>query len=211
MGRRKQNPEDSEKRHLIMKMAIKMFMKQGYSLVTMDAIAEAVPVSKRTLYNHFKDKKALFTAVMESRCGALFTTIEKALQDVTDPEHTLTEFGMMLLDMLLQPDSINIYRTAITEAFHFPELGELFYESGPKRSCDILSRYMQTLHDRKFLHITNPTLAASVFLGMLKNNVQMRYMLSLKKRMSMAERKEVVEYVVRVFFYGQQYPKRLGV
>ena len=34
-------------------------MAQAYSEVSMDALADAVPVSKRTLYNHFHDKKSV--------------------------------------------------------------------------------------------------------------------------------------------------------
>src|SRR4051812_46422879 len=118
MGRKKQNPEDSEKRSLILKVAAKMFMSQGFTEVSMDMLADAVPVSKRTLYNHFKDKKSLFTAVMQARCGGLFSKLEQSMHGKLGVEETLSNIGRQFLDLVMEQDSVNIYRTAITESQH---------------------------------------------------------------------------------------------
>ena len=203
MGRKKQNPQDSAKRALILKRAAKMFMSQGYTLVSMDALAEAVPVSKRTLYNHFKDKKAIFTAVMEARCQTLFHQLEKSLQGDKSVEETLTQIGRQFLDLVMEADSINIYRTAITESKHFPELGKLFYESGPARSKAVLTDYMNKMHAMGKLRITHSGLATDMFLNMLKGGTHMQRLLGVKKRVSDEEKDEIVHYAVQVFLYGQ--------
>src|SRR5665213_1216003 len=99
MGRKKQIPEESAKRALILKTAQKLFMEQGYSKVSMDALAEAVPVSKRTLYNHFNDKSALFIAVMQERCQQVFEKFERTLKDgERSVEQTLTLLGEQFLN-----------------------------------------------------------------------------------------------------------------
>jgi TetR/AcrR family transcriptional repressor of mexJK operon len=202
MGRKKQNPEDSIKRGLILKKAAKMFMTQGYSAVSMDGLAEAVPVSKRTLYNHFKDKKALFTAVMQNRCQLLFSTLEQSLDGSQNVEKTLTEIAKEFLGVVLEPDALNIYRTAITESQHFPELGKLFYESGPKRSRAILAEYLSKVDASGEMKVPNPELAAGIFLNMLLGRIQMQCLLGLKKDVSPAEKNEIIRYVVTVFLYG---------
>src|ERR1700733_5577876 len=115
MGRKKQIPEESEKRALILKTAQKLFVTQAYNEVSMDALAEAVPVSKRTLYNHFRDKKTLFAAVMQGRCqrvlGQLMQTLEGGAR--RSVEQTLTAIGQQFLRVVLEPDALNIYRTAL--------------------------------------------------------------------------------------------------
>lgn len=204
MGRKKQNPEDSTKRLLILQMAGKMFMNQGYSAVSMDALAEAVPVSKRTLYNHFKDKKALFSAVMQARCGQLFEKLKESLQENQSVEKALTMIGQQFLSVVLEPDAINIYRTAITEAAHFPELGQLFYDSGPKRSRAMLACYLEKLNNDGILKIPNPELAASIFLSMLMGRVQMQRLLGLKTQVSAKEKNEIIRYVVQIFLHGHE-------
>jgi TetR/AcrR family transcriptional repressor of mexJK operon len=203
MGRKKQNPAESAKRSLILKQAGKMFMTLGFSAVSMDALAEAVPVSKRTLYNHFNDKKALFTAIMQSRCQLLFNQLQESLNEHQGIEKTLTAIAEQFLAVVFEPDAINIYRIAITEAQSFPEMGKLFYESGPKRSTMMLASYLEKTHKKGLLSIKNPELAANVFLSMLTNRMQMQCMLGLKKSTSKKEKKEIISYVVQVFLHGQ--------
>jgi TetR/AcrR family transcriptional repressor of mexJK operon len=202
MGRKKQNLDESPKRLLILKTASKMFMTLSYDEVSMDALADAIPVSKRTLYNHYKDKKALFSAVMQNRCQMVFSKLSEILQDNKSPEYTLTNIGQQYLGIVLEPDAVNIYRTAITESQKFPELGKLFYEAGPKRSTAILADYLKSLHTKKILNVPNPELAANTFMGMLLNRIQMKCMLGFQKRVSEEEKNDIVRYVVKVFLYG---------
>ncbi len=204
MGRKKQDPENSAKRLQILKTAGKMFMTLGYSEVSMDALAQAVPVSKPTLYHYFKDKKALFTAVMQSRCQMLFSQLQETLREGQSVEQTLTSIGHQFLDVILEPDAINIYRTALTEAQQFPELGKLFYESGPKRSTAVLADYLKKLHAKRVLYVPDAEMAAIVFLGMLSNRTQMKCLLGLKKRVGPKKKDEIIRYVVKVFLHGQQ-------
>jgi TetR/AcrR family transcriptional repressor of mexJK operon len=202
MGRKKQDPENNAKRTLILQIASKMFISQGYSSVSMDALAEAVPVSKRTLYNHFTDKRALFTAVMQQRCQHVFDQLEQTLYSEKTPRQALTALGKQFLTMVLEPDAINIYRTAITEAQAFPELGELFFESGPRRAARTLADYLKKLDAAHALTIPNPELAAHFFFSMIKSRPQMQCMLRIKTNLSKKEKDEIVHYAVDVFLKG---------
>lgn len=199
MGRKKLDPNTSTKRALILKAAGKMFIKQGYSAVSMDAIADAVPVSKRTLYNHFNDKKALFSAVMTSRCQHVYQMLEQNLTDERGVERVLNEVGSKFLDIVLDTDAVDMYRTIITESQHFPELGKLFYESGPKRTRAMLADYLKRVHSKGVLNVPQPELASGLFVGMLLNRVQMQCLLGVKKNVPAAERAEIIRYGVQVF------------
>lgn len=44
-----------------------MFLREGFTRASMDAIAEAASVSKRTVYNHFPDKQALRGRIVNLR------------------------------------------------------------------------------------------------------------------------------------------------
>ena len=55
----------SEQKHLdILEAASNLFKECGFSDVSMDAIADRAGVSKRTVYNHFGSKEALFEAIL---------------------------------------------------------------------------------------------------------------------------------------------------
>lgn len=202
MGRKKQNPEESVKRSRILEAASDMFMRMGYKAVGMDALCEAVPVSKRTLYNHFSDKKALFSAVMQQCCQPLFDSLKASLAGCGGPRECLTGFADRYLDLVLDPGAINLYRIAMTEAPQFPELGALFYECGPKRSSEVLAGYLRGLHEGGVLHIPEPELAAHFLLGMLKSRPQMQCMMGMSGGISDADKRLIARYAVQVFLTG---------
>jgi len=52
-------------RNRILTKAYGLFYKEGFARVSMDAIAEATGVTKRTLYYHFDSKDALVAAVLD--------------------------------------------------------------------------------------------------------------------------------------------------
>ena len=52
-------------RQRIIEEAARLFITQGVRLVTMDDIAKRLGISKRTIYEHFKDKRELIVSVLE--------------------------------------------------------------------------------------------------------------------------------------------------
>jgi AcrR family transcriptional regulator len=61
-------PRDSQQtRQRILDAAYAQFRRRGYTRVSMDEIAAATAVTKRTLYYHFKSKDALLAAVLETQ------------------------------------------------------------------------------------------------------------------------------------------------
>lgn len=53
------------KRAAIVDAAIEAFLASGYDATSMDRIAAHAGVSKRTVYNHFPSKDALFVAILQ--------------------------------------------------------------------------------------------------------------------------------------------------
>jgi AcrR family transcriptional regulator len=61
-------PRSSDQtRKRILDAAYRLFRRQGYSRVSMDEIAAATRVTKRTLYYHFKSKDQLLARVLEAQ------------------------------------------------------------------------------------------------------------------------------------------------
>src|SRR5262245_20349856 len=61
-------PRDADRtRRRILDAAYAQFRRRGYSRVSMDEIASAARLTKRTLYYHFAGKDALLTAVLEAQ------------------------------------------------------------------------------------------------------------------------------------------------
>lgn len=63
-------PRSAEKtRAQVVEAAYTLFRRQGFSRVTMDDIAAASKVTKRTLYHHFESKDRLLQEVLEDQHG----------------------------------------------------------------------------------------------------------------------------------------------
>jgi TetR/AcrR family transcriptional regulator of autoinduction and epiphytic fitness len=62
--KKRKKRDTSGKRQAILEGAIKVFTEQGFGAASMDAIAEVAGVSKRTVYNHFQSKEALFQTIV---------------------------------------------------------------------------------------------------------------------------------------------------
>jgi len=83
----------------ILKGAERLFFKHGYSGVRIDDIADAVGITKKTIYNHFPNKYALVQAVIETNVVGLlmeldaFACDENNESNSLDKIHRLTMFG----------------------------------------------------------------------------------------------------------------------
>ncbi len=100
-------------RERVIRKARELFLAQGYAAVSMQQIADAVGVNKATLYHYFRDKQALFIAVMVEQGKQMNAAIAAALaagetlrdklqsvaQTVLDMQHS--DFGRLSSDMHL--------------------------------------------------------------------------------------------------------------
>lgn len=193
-----------QKREQIIKVATQMFIERGYSAVTMDSIAEAAPVSKPTLYNHFENKAALFYAVMEEKTSAIFLMLKDVIEHEAPVEETLNQMGLHFLDVIMKPEAVAMYSIMISESKNFPELSKMFYEVGPRRISGLVADYLVEQHKAGRLNVPNPDLSAQIFISMIKGQHHTRSLLSLETKIPPKERAELIEYVVSVFINGHR-------
>lgn len=74
-----------------------LFFKQGYKRTTMDEIANDSGVSKKTIYNHFTNKRDLLVDVIKKNMESIISTMERIAYDrdlaVLERIEDLIEFG----------------------------------------------------------------------------------------------------------------------
>lgn len=108
------------KREAIVQAAIAEFREHGFSGTSMDRVAAAADVSKRTVYNHFPSKDALFEAILLhlwERSHALPAVRYDAARPLQEQLHALLQAKMRLLD---DPSFIHLSRVALAEMMHTP-------------------------------------------------------------------------------------------
>src|SRR5712672_2662676 len=60
---------DPAKRAAILEGARAVFMREGFALGSMDAVAAEAGVGKQTIYRHFRSKEVLVEALVEAMCA----------------------------------------------------------------------------------------------------------------------------------------------
>lgn len=109
------------KRAAILDAAVAEFRQAGYEATSMDRIAEAAGVSKRTVYNHFPSKEALFAQILEKLWESsangrdLVYRADKPLRD------QLLELVKLKLRTLDDTNFLDLARVAIAAGIHSPE------------------------------------------------------------------------------------------
>ena len=73
--------EQQQRRNRIVDMAEAVFLRDGYEKAALPAIAEAAGYNRRTLYLYFKDREAIFQAVVLRSLTRLLTALEAAARD----------------------------------------------------------------------------------------------------------------------------------
>ncbi|WP_264163419.1 TetR/AcrR family transcriptional regulator [Burkholderia contaminans] len=155
------------KRAAIVDAAIEEFLASGYDATSMDRIAARADVSKRTVYNHFPGKEALFAAILQKLWDATRTVSSPTYRaDVPLREQLLT-----LLDrkMRLLGDEafLSLARVAIGAAIHSPERARDMVERLGEREED-MTVWVRTAAAAGRLSVTDPVFAANQLHGVVK-------------------------------------------
>lgn len=199
------NKPNNPKRQAILDAATRAFIAHGYSGASMEAIAEAAPVSKPTLYNHFKSKQDLFAAVIECRCEALLGALGGVKTDARDPVAGLSDFARTFIDLVYADEALQLYRLIIGEQQHFPDLGELIYRVGAEPVFRQLASYLAELDAARILHVVDPEMSSRLFLNMLKGDQHFRCLLGLQAGLGEPEKQRLISTVVAFFLKGHGY------
>ncbi len=153
-------PGGSElKEAAIVQAARELFVRDGFERTSVDAIADLAGVSKRTIYNHYEDKRTLFLAVIRetyrSMIDAIDAIIDKHLTDVADPEESLAGFAVEAAMLAFRsPERSAMIRLMMAEASHFPELQR--ERMRPFSVTDRLAQRLAGIAQRGLLEIPDP-------------------------------------------------------
>lgn len=112
VGRRERKKEET--RRAILSAAANLFSQRGYEASSIDEIAEAADVAKRTLYNNFESKEQIVLAL---RCQYFEALIEKAIEQAASAKSPLSVVEGFVVD-------------SVRWTFEQPELARVLFRDG---------------------------------------------------------------------------------
>ena len=119
-----------------------LFLEMGYGKVSLELIARQAHVAVRTIYVKFGGKAGLFKAVLIANRDK-FIAPQKMEQDSRPFKDIVGDFSEHFLEMINEPDALEVQRMVIAEARINPEVAHSFFEAGPRQSREMLARFFE--------------------------------------------------------------------
>jgi TetR/AcrR family transcriptional repressor of mexJK operon len=126
--------------HNLIETAGALFLKHGYTKVSLEAIAREAHVAVRTIYVKFGGKAGLLTAVIEARRGR-FLKVRDMETDTRPFKIIVNDFARHFLSLLWEPEAISLQRVVIAEGAANAELAQAFWKAAPVATREMLARF----------------------------------------------------------------------
>src|SRR4051794_36740242 len=166
---RRGRPANEALGQTIVDAACELFVELGFQATTLDKVAQRAKVSKLSIYRHFENKEALFSAAIAARCHqfapqALFEGVDGSAED------QLMAVGSSLLRTLLSPDVRSVEAMIMADKTNQKSLSKLHYEAGPAHVIAQIEALLGQLHAKAVLNVPDPLRSARLFAALFKGS-----------------------------------------
>jgi TetR/AcrR family transcriptional regulator of autoinduction and epiphytic fitness len=194
-------------REAIVEAAARLFLQRGFGSVSMDELAEAAGVARRTLYNQFARKEEIFREMLLRVSGQLEDAFPPGIETRGDVEEVLRVLAGVILDLHKNPKYLGFLRMVVADSRQFPWIAEEFAAVMDPQTGRLI-RYLDHLNSMGILDCRNPTLAAHQFMGMLNEFSLWPWMMGREGVPVSGE--DVVEETIRIFLSHYRRPRSDG-
>jgi AcrR family transcriptional regulator len=180
--RRRESSDETVVRGRILEAAFAAFMKSGYAAASTLEIASRARVSKRELYALVGNKQQMLIACITYRARRLEVPADLPVpRDRETLAHVLSSFGAQLVREVSDSAVIAVFRLAIAEAVHAPEVAQVLDSIGRETSRAALRKLMARAQQSGLLH-GSPTELAEQFIGLLWRDLLVSLLLGVTER-----------------------------
>jgi AcrR family transcriptional regulator len=199
-------PARDTRREAILDVSKDVFLNEGYAAASMSSIAARLGGSKGTLYNYFKSKEDLFEAYVRRECLSNSDEMMSLLSDSGEPKRVLRTWGLRYLANITSDMKLRAFRMIAAEAERWPEIGRIYYESGPQRGREVLADFLRKASERGELKIKDPMQAAHHFVALCNGRFIYARACNAVPVPTAEEIEAEVDAAIAVFFsaYGNQ-------
>ena len=191
--------EDSAKRRQIVEGARSIFLQHGFDAASMNDIARAAGVSKGTLYVYFENKEQLFAAIVHEECLVHAEGAFNLDHGDHDVEGVLTRLGVAYIEFLCHPEKASALRIVVAIADRMPEIGKVFYETGPAVGIGKLADYLAAQTQAGVLAVDDCEVAAAQFLDACQSTLFKPVLFNFRAAPRRDQIDRVINLAVRTF------------
>lgn len=202
-SRKRGRSKSDAKRRAILRGAKAVFLASGFEAANMDDVAARAGVSKMTVYRHFGSKEDLFAGVI-TELGNMIVAEDLEHFFAERPEEALRRYARKMIDIVFDPETIELHRIVVAESHRFPKLGRFFYASGPHVCIEVLARYLKRNRTNPRFRVADPVRTAEEFLELLRGYGHLRVLLKIDKVLTSREIEARIEGAVRHILHASR-------
>jgi AcrR family transcriptional regulator len=182
LTKERKESDETAVRSRILDAAFAAFMESGYAATSTLEIATRARVSKRELYALVGNKQEMLVTCISARAGRLKVPADFPVpHDRESLARVLASFGAQLVREITDPAVIAVFRLAIAEAVHAPEVAQALDSIGREASRAALRQIMAGAEGSGLL-VGRPAELAEQFGGLLWGNLMVSLLLGVAKR-----------------------------
>ena len=137
--RKRGRPTADERRRReteILSTALGVFLRTGYGATTVDDLAAAAQVTKRTIYAYYGDKAEVFAAMVRHLAAAVSL-------DAASDRDTLETLAARIVVRVHSDELVGLHQLVIAESTRFPELALVLHGNGDARHVARLAEHIR--------------------------------------------------------------------
>lgn len=156
----------NQKRAVILAGATEVFRLEGFDAASMDRIAEVSNVSKRTIYNHFGSKDALFEAVVEALIAVMVSRKQIQWDPSKDLASQLRAFARAKTSILDNEQWLALIKVVLGVAIQQPDRARAIMLKAVDGEAALV-RWLVEADKAGALRVSDPETSSKVFWGMV--------------------------------------------
>lgn len=157
----------SPKRAAVIEAATEEFLAYGFSGTSMDRIAEAANVSKRTVYDHFPSKEGLFQAIIDEILQRVDEVPAHEYSDKDDLGEQLLRIGTTFAETITSRAFMKLSRVVVSRFIQSPEWAQSTLKAHARLRQDMIAFFSAGKKAGR-LRVDDPEKAAAQFCGLIK-------------------------------------------
>ena len=191
------------KRESIIEAAVEEFTSNGFRATSMDRIAVAAQVSKRTVYNHFESKEVLFQAITQELCDNATQVSDHPYIPGMPVDEQLRSIAEQEMALLTSEAFLNTVKMITAESLSSPELTRENFKTFQKDNIGIVKWIKKASKDGQ-LKVNDPAMAGKQFLALLEVFAFWPQLYDIEPIPNKREQKKIINSAIEVFLntYG---------
>jgi AcrR family transcriptional regulator len=197
------NGRRGSSREAIVDAAERLFLRRGFGAVSMDELAEAAGVARRTLYNQFASKEEIFRDMLLRVSRQLEAAFPPGIETQGDVSNVLRLIARLILDLHKNPGYLGFMRMVVADSRQFPWIAEEF-AAVMDPLTERLTRYLAHQTTVGILDCGNASLAAHQLMGVINEVSLWPWMLG-REKLPISDG-DLIEETIKMFL--QHYRRR---